>query len=364
MILPCRGDDSVYARVTELSDRKYEKALIELLDNAKESIVISMYSISPATAKKNPVRLLLNDLLEARSRGVSVTMYLNTAFPVIEEGGQSFINGPIFRQLKKSGCVIYLMPQARRLHDKLIIVDNRYVIIGSTNWSTSALRTNFESNTLIDSPPHAREKLKRLEEVLEFTKANSKITSTPYYLQNLPKDLSIARKFVISDEYLSLMIRKKDSRAFDLYLLLLAHSQSINERKFFINLEDMGLSLGLPKTWSHSALRRQVIKSLNRLKNSYNLISVTFFHSKDTFIELVDITGGYFPMPSDYIIECQKNKFSLRLKCLYLIETLLKSQGEDLYSLTKTAIAERFNLDRGTVLDAFKDLKKQKPHRW
>jgi len=47
--------------------------VIELLDNAKESIVISMYTINLDTTNNNPVKLLLNDLLEARQRGVDVT---------------------------------------------------------------------------------------------------------------------------------------------------------------------------------------------------------------------------------------------------------------------------------------------------
>ena len=41
------ADDSSSEKVTDLSDRKYEQVLIDLLDNAKESIVVSMYGISP-----------------------------------------------------------------------------------------------------------------------------------------------------------------------------------------------------------------------------------------------------------------------------------------------------------------------------
>ena len=74
------SDDSSPEKITDLSDRKYEQALIDLLDNAKESIVVSMYGISAGAGEKTPVMLLLNDLLEARKRGVSVTMYLNTRF--------------------------------------------------------------------------------------------------------------------------------------------------------------------------------------------------------------------------------------------------------------------------------------------
>ena len=41
----CSADDTIPARVTDLSDRKYKPALIQLLNNAKEAIVISMYRV-------------------------------------------------------------------------------------------------------------------------------------------------------------------------------------------------------------------------------------------------------------------------------------------------------------------------------
>ena len=42
------ADNDSPEKITDLSDRKYEQALIDLLDNAKESIVVSMYGISTA----------------------------------------------------------------------------------------------------------------------------------------------------------------------------------------------------------------------------------------------------------------------------------------------------------------------------
>lgn len=47
------------AKVTDISDRKYEKAVIQILDNAKNSIVISMYSISLGKDTNNPVKFLM-----------------------------------------------------------------------------------------------------------------------------------------------------------------------------------------------------------------------------------------------------------------------------------------------------------------
>ena len=72
------SDDFYPAKVKDISDRAYEPAVIDILDNASESIVISMYVMTPAD--KGPVALLMNDLIEALDRGVSVELYLNTRF--------------------------------------------------------------------------------------------------------------------------------------------------------------------------------------------------------------------------------------------------------------------------------------------
>ena len=99
----CSTDDFLPAGIKDISDRKYEDAVIQLLDNAQNSIVISMYSISLGTDTRNPVKLLLNDLLEARERGVSVTLYLNTRFRDSNKGGTPFSKSPIFKKLENAG---------------------------------------------------------------------------------------------------------------------------------------------------------------------------------------------------------------------------------------------------------------------
>lgn len=354
---PCFADNSSCEQATDLSDRQYEQALIKLFDNAKESIVVSMYGISLGSGDNNPVRLLLNDLLEARGRGVSVTFYLNTRFSDAGEEGQSFIESPVFKELKDAGCIIYLIPKGRKLHDKLIIVDNRYVVVGSTNWSNSALRRNFESNTLIDSPRHAQEKLKRLEDVLSFIKSNSEISDTPVYLQDLPRELVVPEELLNNKKYLSCMITRQDHRVFDLYFLLLAYSQGVDEKEFFINLEDMGLSLGLPDILDHTALRRQVIRSLKRLEDRYGLITVKFLHGKDAKVTLLDIPGESFTVSSGAIIQ-RPDRLTLRLKFLLLIEALLKDEGKDLSSMPQAVLAEQFHVNKTTIYNAFDDLRK------
>jgi len=352
------ADDFVSSRVKDISDRSYEEAVIALLDNAQDSIAISMYSISLGTETSNPIRLLLNDLLEARERGVEVTLYLNTRFRDSDKGGSPFINSPIFKKLENAGVLIHFIPSNRRLHDKLIVVDSRYVVEGSANWSISALKNNFESSTLIDSPDLAGVKLSRLRNFLISSLPREGKPNTPAYIENLPKSLNLPGEFVLNKKYLSRMVTSSDKRAMSLYLLLLAHSQSVGKQEFLISLEAMALSLGMPDSWTDPALRRQVIKVLRKLQKRYQLIEVSFFHSRDANVILTDIPGNTFVISSDSLIQPDNAKLTMRLKFLLLIQALLKEEGEDLYSISKTALAKRFNINLSTIKAAFNDLGK------
>ncbi|MBN1914065.1 MAG: hypothetical protein JW788_06670, partial [Candidatus Omnitrophica bacterium] len=311
----------VPAQVKDISDRAYESAIIQLLDGAKESIVISMYNISLGTKERNPIAFLLNDLLEARERNVAVTIYLNTNFREIDKEPHQLIRTDFFKKLLGAGCIIHLLPSRLRLHDKLIVVDSRFVVEGSTNWSISALKSNRESATLIDSPGLAKVKLLRLKMLPLTDKPKEKEPHHALYLDDLPDKITIPSTILLDSRYFSKMLTTKDARCMDLYLLLLAHSQVTGKPGFFIDLESMALSLDMPVSWPDYSLRRQVIKSLKKLNKDYDLIDVKFFHSKDAWVELVEFPQEVFTISSKLV----KNDISLRLKFLLMIKSLLEA---------------------------------------
>jgi len=348
----------VPAKVRDISDRAYEPAVIELLDGAKESIVISMYAISLPNKKNNPIRLLLEDLIEARGRDVSVTLYLNTRFRDADKAKRRLIENPALKRLEDVGCVVHLMPPTRRLHDKLIVVDNRYVVEGSANWTVSALRENFESATLIDSPELAKAKLLRLELLPVSTKPRTKQPHKPLYAENIAETLNISKTLLEDKKYFPRMLTYRSRRSMDLYLMLLAHSHARNEKEFFLNLEAMGISLGMPEAWSDTVIRRQVIKSLRALRSKYKLIDVKFFFGKDAWVEMLDISGDSFTISSSLINMAPEKELSVRLKFILMIKALLKAEGKDIDSVSASEIAERFHCNRKTAKKALQDLQK------
>ena len=342
------------AQVRDISDRAYEPAVIGLLDGAKESIVISMYNISLGSKDRNPIAFLLQDLMDARQRDVEVTIYLNTNFREIDKEPHQLINTPFFKKLMDAGCVFHLLPSRLRLHDKLVIVDSRFVVEGSTNWSISALKSNRESATLIDSPELASVKLLRLKMLPLVIEPKEKEVHKAIYLENLPDSIAIPKFLLLDGRYFSKMFTAQDSRGMDLYLLLLAHSRVVGKSSFFVELESMALSLNIPVSWFDFGLRRQVIRSLKKLSDNYGLLHVKFFHGKDAWVEFINLPQEVFSISSKLITN---QKISYRLKFLLMIKSLLESQGEDLYSISKQELARRFHIHPWTVGEAFKELK-------
>lgn len=349
-------DSFLPAQVQDISDRAYEPAVIKLLDGAKESIVLSMYNISLGTKKRNPVRFLLEDLIEARQRNVEVTIYLNTNFREIDKEPHQLIRTPFFKKLLNAGCIIHLLPSRLRLHDKLIIVDSRFIVEGSTNWSISALKGNLESATLMDSSELARIKLLRLKMLPLTVETKEKEPHRRLYLENLPDSITLPNALLLDSRYFPKMVTSHDARSMHLYLLLLAHSQAAGKQSFFIDIESMALSLNMPASWFDFSLRRQVIRSLKKLSKHYNLIRVKFFHSKDAWIELVEPPGNTFTITTKLIKSDPDKKLSMRLKFLLMVKALLKSQEEDINAISKRELAKRFHVHYWTIIEAFKEL--------
>lgn len=350
--------ESSPARVTDISDRAYEGAVIKLLDGAKKSIVISMYTITLSSPKRNPVSMLLDDLLEARSRGVEVRIYLNTKFKTGSDIRSSLEANPSIKKLRDAGCDIELISPARRLHDKLIIVDGRYVVEGSTNWSLSALMTNYESATLIDSPELSRVKLMRLQAMLSAgeEKANAPGAKRELYTDNMPPEIELAETLLTDRRYFPGMVTSVDERAMDAYLVLAAISAgSPGNSEFFVDLESLAVSLGLSADSADTDLRRQAIRWLKDLRDNYKLIEVRFFFGRDAHVKLAALEGPRFRIGSAIALPDPGRKHSARVKFLRIVKAYLDSHGEDINAISDYKLAERFHVSRRMLCDARRD---------
>lgn len=347
------ADEGLYpARIKDISDQAYEKAVIHLLDNARDSITISMFIMKPGTDARHTINRLMKDLEEALERGVSVDIYLNTKIDkssrYLTEVGQ----GEIFDTLRQKGGRICLANPRYMLHDKMIIVDNRYVVIGSTNWSVSALTRNLESSVLIDSPALAKERLRRMKTIHlqgEDLRGPAQISLKKIY--PLPELIELPGALMNNKRYFPGMLSKRDNRAMDLYLLLIAESQRRKSKEFYISLEKLAGQLNFPQNRDTSALRRQVIKSLRKLKSRYGLIDVQFKYARAAKIKLIDISGKTFTLKRGFFEPLFLSARGQSTKFVFLIKAYLEADGKNITDFTNTELGKMFYVNRKTIGD-------------
>jgi hypothetical protein len=349
------------AKVEDISDRAYELAVIKLLDGAKESIIMSMYVIK-SNESGGPVRLLVRDLEEALDRGVRVEIYINT------RPGHGMPSGSdidlVFKSLTDKGAKIYKVTPYYLLHDKLIIVDGRFCVVGSTNWSVAALKSNYESTVLIDSPELAKAKLLRLRNFLleGYEKEKKERPDRPKALEPLPKDtiVDLSKELLNNKNYFADMLKTQANRDMDTYLLLLAESARTGEKEFFVPLEDLAITLGVSPEWNDTDMRRQMIKELKALQDKYKLIDVNFNYGKDAWVELKQlpgetfkITGGFFD-PKNLLSKGQPAKFMI------LVKASLEAEGSSIDSVSVSVISKRFGISEFSIRKGMRELNNDK----
>ena len=335
------------ARVLDASDRTYLEVVLPLFGRAKKEIVASLYLIEPQdkAATTFSVNRLMEALITACRRGVRVRIYLNTNFRI--KSKSEVFDGKYFERLSQAGAQLTALLPNRRLHDKLIVIDGRYVIEGSTNWSIRALESNFESASIIDSREHARKKLKRIEQLLLPTGTELRKINQPLY--PVPDTIEVPLA-LFEQNLFPEMIRQIEWRAVDLYLILLAQSQAQKNELMEIDLETIGQALGLPSEWDRTAMRRQVIKVLRRLADEYRLIEVDFVFAQDARVRIKSLPGKTIRMDGSLFEPARLTQESSGITFLKIADELLKQEGIDINSLSNEELEKRFGVGRSVIM--------------
>jgi len=117
--------------------KQFPQKVIPLIENAKQSIKIVVfdwrwYPNDPA----NPVQLFNQALIRAKRRGVDVKVITNVAY---------------VRDILRSNQIDAKKPSTTKLiHSKMIIIDDKILIIGSHNYTQSAFTMNHEASIMIE----------------------------------------------------------------------------------------------------------------------------------------------------------------------------------------------------------------------
>ena len=240
----------------------YYQTLHKHLTQAEESITIGMYFIYPNFEDPdNPINQLLNDLIDAKQRGVDVKVVL--------EGSKLNVSRRAYQKLRQNGVKVYFDTPEHLLHTKGVVIDNRYMFLGSANWSKSAIEKNYEATHFADSPQDAETLTKYINNI----PIQKEDVFSPY-----TSGVSLSTDFLLSPKMGRRLIKSQGDKQFDLYLLLCKIQQETGKTRITIDYESIAKQMGyaelddLKKYPSQSHyFYQQIYHLLTRLKR-YGLI--------------------------------------------------------------------------------------------
>lgn len=121
-----------------------------LMESASMSLRVAQYAVQHAGHVCRDITLPLVDKLIAKRRdGVVSRVLLNAG-----GAGKGLVacNLAVAAYWQAAGVEVRWPDQGRIAHAKLVIVDLRLAVVGSHNWTVSALRDNIEVSVVVDDP--------------------------------------------------------------------------------------------------------------------------------------------------------------------------------------------------------------------
>jgi len=345
------------AKVSYIHQREYYETMIGLIKKAKQSIVMSMYFIDYTLRGEESLPVnMVNELVKAKNRGVTVKVILENTVT---------LNKRAYNKLIENGIEVHWDHNSQITHSKLVVIDDKFVVIGSTNWTDRALRMNNEASVLIDSPSLAKTVLAELnaQKVMDVTDSEKKDDKEYIFL---PKE------FLLNPSLAPKMVSASAERAFNLYLALLrmGFEGEAFVPKFQVNYDILAVFFVNDKK-DKKAYIQGVNKELDKLEKQYGLIKLNKKYGEMTVLELLD------PADKTKLLEIKKQEsigidknywaygysknLSLTAKFIYLVglyESKM-SPTKPWWSMSQEEIVNKYGVKRWTVYNGSKELKEK-----
>ncbi len=134
---------SAAGSVVLLTDKEYMSNLLYLLDHADSYVHVIMFVVKyDAREENDPVNQVLHRLVDLADRGVDVRI-------IVDDATLRSYSDTI-RFLKDHGINVKLDESSgRTTHTKMVIIDGEILLVGSHNWTESALSRNHEATILV-----------------------------------------------------------------------------------------------------------------------------------------------------------------------------------------------------------------------
>ena len=347
------------ADVTYIGGRDYFAVVHRELMSATNSVYVEMYlmQVSPGNPEQ-PAHALALDLVAAQGRGVQVTVLLDRSLrysPAKKMKMMDTKNDAAIAMLRAAGVDVQLVRPSTVVHSKLIVIDGKTVIVGSTNWSPSALIRNMEASVLIRSPELAASVLAASRgAIAEYALKSERPVQAALHLRN---------GFLTDKTMGAQMVRRQDERAWDMWLLLVRQAQD-DGTSLQVDMDVMAspstssgqAGLGIA-SMSRSAYRRQITKVLRKLESRYELIEAEFKYAGAAAVKITKpvSTNGharvdFFGVPEEYWKYGLDRRLSLRAKHAYFIN-LYKTETSKTkwWSMAGPQLVEQFHVSEDAI---------------
>jgi phosphatidylserine/phosphatidylglycerophosphate/cardiolipin synthase-like enzyme len=133
---PAKAEKAGNISVCFSPDGNCVNLILETIGSSVKKIDVAVYSLTSLELSKA--------LIKAKKNGVRVR--------VITDKAQSDDKYSKYQYLSDSGIESKLCGNSGKMHDKFAVIDGRFVLTGSYNWSLSAENRNNENLISIDDP--------------------------------------------------------------------------------------------------------------------------------------------------------------------------------------------------------------------
>jgi hypothetical protein len=295
MFFICSNLFCYQTNTTPIHNKTYFQTTHKILQSAKSSIIMVMYVVSlHNTTDDSQVLQLVNDLIDAHKRGVKVKVILDrtieykkygeheererslTAFGMTKanEFGMTLDdkNEIVYEYLKNNGVEVYYDQKQTYTHAKCLVIDNKIVIMGSTNWSASAFTNNNEISAVIESKEYAKEVLEEINNIKVSQDTTAKDEDYLIFNSNMMKTFL---RF----------IRKDDDTDYKLYFYILLYTTKTGEirkpgnEQVEIDYKKCAQYLGFANI-DDRFQRYYIRRALKRLEKNFNCL-ITYLNPND-----------------------------------------------------------------------------------
>lgn len=134
---------------------EYAEKVLSLVQSAQKRCWVAVYVASYSDSFEFSIQnRLFQALVERFKKGVDVKVILDESneWDVLKNRPsekRSTKNDAVFQYLNDNGVPVLMDSPSQTMHGKFVVVDDLWVVLGSTNWTYSALSKNVEVSTIL-----------------------------------------------------------------------------------------------------------------------------------------------------------------------------------------------------------------------